>query len=192
MIDSSATIGMDNSHNNWELILRFVANIVQKLEIGSTKALVGVVVYSDYADNSFYLNSYYDKLQIIDAIDRIRYMGSSSNLVAGIEEMQFTQFTHGRGERSDAPNFAIIITDGGSSTDTRRILTAASAAKDQGIKILAVGITGNADEQMLMEMSSEPHIRDHTYWMVPNYLVLNDILNQVIEGTGATITPPSK
>jgi collagen type VI alpha len=149
-------------------------HIVEKLEIGSSQARVGIVVYSDSAQSIFYLNSYFDKSQMIDAINRIDYIGSSSNLVAGLQEMIYWQFTMDYGDRPDVPNVAILITDSLSSVDAVNMLPEVEAAKNKGIHRIAVGITGAVDENTLKAISSEPHVHGTSYWMISNFLVLEE------------------
>lgn len=59
----------------------------------------------------------------------LRYQGGRTNTGAAIKYMRNTMFTSGNGDRPDAPNVAIVITDGGSNTPdkTRGRLKAAHA-----------------------------------------------------------------
>ncbi len=46
---------------------------------------------------------------------RIRYVGNRTNTAAGITLVRDTMFTAANGERPDAPNIVILITDGNSN-----------------------------------------------------------------------------
>ena len=45
------------SYDNWELILQFVFNVVDKLQVDTGDVRVGMVAYSQTAENIFFLNS---------------------------------------------------------------------------------------------------------------------------------------
>lgn len=59
------------------------------------------------------------------------------------------------GDRDDAPNVAIVITDGVSNINSRRTIPDAELARDFGIHIYAVGI-GLSDTRELDAIASEP------------------------------------
>ena len=60
-----------------------------------------------------------------------------------------------KGDRSDAPNVAIVITDGVSNINSRRTIPEAEESRDVGIHIYAVGI-GLTDTRELNGIASEP------------------------------------
>ena len=60
-----------------------------------------------------------------------------------------------KGDRNDAPNVAIVITDGVSNINSRRTIPEAVTARDVGVHIYAVGI-GLRDTRELERIASEP------------------------------------
>ena len=60
----------------------------------------------------FQLNDYSTQYEILNAIDRMPFLDQTTNTPAAIRYMRTTMFTSQNGDRSFAPNSAIIITDG--------------------------------------------------------------------------------
>ncbi len=53
-----------------------------------------------------------NKRDILTRIDKLPFLDQTTNTPAAIRFMRDVMFTRQRGDRSDAPNVAIIITDG--------------------------------------------------------------------------------
>ncbi|KAI0212202.1 hypothetical protein LSAT2_002886 [Lamellibrachia satsuma] len=77
VIDSSASIEFAQA-GNWDRLLRFVNNIVAKRDIGMDATRVGVVRFSTDVVNSVYLDQYYNKDELMNAISNIRFKGRST------------------------------------------------------------------------------------------------------------------
>ena len=82
------------------------------MNIGEDNTRVGMVTYSTYAENSFFLNTFYDKKQIKDQIRRTSYMGEYRNTQDGLLKVKNDQFTAINGDREDVPNVLVVITVG--------------------------------------------------------------------------------
>jgi len=70
-------------------------------------------------------------------------------------------FVSRNGDRDDAANVAIVITDGVSNINARRTIPEAEQSRDIGIKIYAVGI-GLTDTRELLAIASTP-ADDHAF-----------------------------
>ena len=61
VVDSSGSIRdanpADNSYDNWALILEYVYDVVDLMNIGQDQTRVGLIAYSQTAVNMFYLNT---------------------------------------------------------------------------------------------------------------------------------------
>ena len=85
VVDSSGSIRdknpPDGSRDNWQLILDFVANVVERFRVGagSTDVRIGFIKYSNNAEIVFYLDTYQDKNSIISAVRNVRYGGGFTN-----------------------------------------------------------------------------------------------------------------
>lgn len=179
VVDSSGSIRDNNpedeSYDNWELMLDFVVTIVEDLDIGSDKTRVGMVRYSNFASNIFYLDSYFDKQELIDAILSVSYDGGTTNIYDGIRLMHEQQFTASFGDRPDADNIAIVITDGVSTENPGLAVPEAIEARNENIKIYTVGITDEIDRDELREMSSMPQLENQNYFISPDFQGLEAI-----------------
>ena len=188
VLDSSGSIRdnnpIDNSYDNWGLLLQFVINIIDYLPVGPNNFRFGVVRFSDRGESMIFLDEFLtDKTGLIEAVRDIRYVGSNTNTASGLREMSEGQFTADRGDRLLIPNIAIVITDGVSTIDKELTISTAVAAQEKGIKIFAVGITSSIDEEELRFMSSPPQQEDETYWKITDFTRLDDIVQSVISQT---------
>ena len=79
---------------------------------GAMNTQIGVVVFSNSANLEFALNSYTTKREVCAAINSIPYVGATTNTPEGLRVTRNECFSVANGDRPDAENFAIIITDG--------------------------------------------------------------------------------
>ena len=130
-----------------------------------------------------------DKEAMKQAVYGIGYVGSNTHTAAGIREMRANQFTSEHGDRANIPNFAIIITDGVSTTNKEQTIPEAEIARNNGIYMLSIGITTATDENELRLMSSQPQQKHKTYWMSTSFQMLSEIKVELISQTCATPAP---
>ena len=88
-------------------------------------------------------------------------------------------FTAVNGDRSDADNVAIVITDGVSTWDKNLTIPEAETARLKGIQIVSVGVTDKVDEGELREMSSLPQILNQNYFMSTNFTTLEGLVDSL-------------
>ena len=193
MLDSSGSIRdnnpSDGSYDNWNLLLQFVADVIGQLNIAEDGTRVGVVRFSDFGTSIFYLDTYYVKSTMQNAVRAISYVGSNTHTAAGIIEMYTNQFTQANGDRPNVENIAIIVTDGVSTTNNARTVPEAINARSRGIRIFSVGITTSVNEQELREMSSMPQIEGQTYWQSSDFTTLGDVIDTLVQETCGTPSP---
>ena len=187
VVDGSGSIRDANpankSYDNWVLLLDFIVDTVDKLNIGSDQVRVGIVKFSTEVKGVFPLNEYTNKEQLKEAIRGIEYMGGHTNTAAGIRRMHTTEFTASNGDRSDVQNIAIVITDGESTIDPDRTIPEAQTARNKGIKIFAVGITNNIKESELRDISSAPHVKDEDYFLATSFQSLQTVTDSLTAET---------
>ena len=182
VLDMSSSIGQ----SNWDLMLAFVVNIIQKLTISEAGVHIGVVTFSDTSYTEFHLDSHFNKASLINAINSIFYKGGNTRTSSGIKRMMDDVFDPlGRdlkGDRSDVANLAIVITDGESNLDPHKTVPYANEAKDKNIKVFAVGITKAVNETELKGISSNG-IRGETYWLSDDFNVTDEIVKGIVRKT---------
>ena len=105
------------------------------------------MTFANVGRNIVYLNQFSDKSDLIDAIRDVPYENGNTKTSGGLRVMHFEQFTRANGDRADAPNIAIVMTDGESTWDSDRTIPDAEAARIAGIQIYSIGITESIDEQ---------------------------------------------
>ena len=190
VLDSSGSIRDNNptdmSYDNWNLLLQFVADVIGQLNIAEDGTRVGLVRFSGLGTSIFYLDTYYAKSVMQDAVMAISYGGGNTHTAAGIIEMYTNQFTQANGDRPNVENIAIIVIDGVSTTNNERTVPEAINARARGIRLYSVGITTNVNEQELREMSSMPHIEGQTYWQSSNFTTLGDVIESLVHETCGT------
>ena len=98
-----------------------------------------MVLFSDNAENIFFLDSFSNNGDVSNAISNLPYLNGATNTQAGIVKMLEEQFVANRGDRADATNVAVVITDGESTVDSGNTLPAAGRAKGAGIEIISIG-----------------------------------------------------
>ena len=186
VVDSSGSIRdanpRDRSYDNWQLMLRFISDFVDALDISPSTNQIGAIRFSDIGENLWFLNRHQNKRSLMSAINSIGYIGSNTNTSGGIRALA-QQFTPARGDRPEAKNIAIILTDGASTFDRQRTVPDAEQARRNGIEIFSVGITTQVNEDELKRMSSPPQQIEKNYFLSTDFVELNKIREQIIKET---------
>ncbi|KAL4227529.1 von Willebrand factor (vWF) type A domain [Mactra antiquata] len=175
VLDSSGSLGFQNFAN----VKSFAIDIVNYLDIGPNFTKVGVITYSNYPNRRFTLDSYTDKLQLVNAINQIPYYPGNTETDKALDLLRLEGF---EGDRPDAPNIAIIVTDG-LSTNPGLTKISSSQLKKSGITVFAVGIGAEIDTAELKYISSDPD--DKYVFFVGNFSSLPTIESTVARTTCA-------
>ncbi|XP_029656962.2 matrilin-2 [Octopus sinensis] len=151
VLDESGSI----THRNFEIIKKFVKNLISIFPISRTQVRVGVITFSTYIKNEFNLNRYFTHRQLYYAINRIRYSNGATNTHLALNYLKRHAFQSRAGGRKLIPQIAIVITDGRSThpkltRDTARIL------KHSGIQVYAIGIGKQVPRSELVTIASNP------------------------------------
>ena len=185
IIDSSGSIRrsqpLDSSHDNWQLQLQFVADLMDYLTIGQNVDRVGAVVFSEQVKLEFPLNRYNDKDSLKQALLSIRYLGLNTNTPAALTIARLVCFSPTSGDRPDVRNVALIVTDGMPYPSMRKSVAISEAKKliAIGVNMIAVGITNLVDKEMLRNLSSPPQVENQNFFTTPDFTALTDILYPV-------------
>lgn len=174
----------DGSYDNWELLLQFVVNVINKLTIGSSATRIGLVKFFSAGQNEFYLNTYSTKTDVINRVLGLSYVGSQeTNIAEGLRIMHEQQFVSARGDRSGVKNVAIVVTAGESNVETDRTIPEAEAARAKGIRVYTVGITSAVNVAELRSMSSLPQEINQDYFVSNEVTVLDGIVDTLVSET---------
>ena len=93
------------------------------------------------------------------------------------------------GDRPEAANIAIVVTDGKSGTNRERTIPNAEAARAAGVRIIAVGVTAAINAVELRAISSEPHELGRDYFIAADFDQLGRLLGRVASEACVRITP---
>ena len=141
---------------NIDLLLNFVKDIIIDSPVDSGEVRFALTLYNHAVYDYFYLNTHSTVAQMLADIT------STSLPVAGgtatglaLENLHSQVFVESMGDRTNAPNIAIVITDGQSSDNTLT-LTHATILKQQDVHVIAIGIGSNMDTTELNQIASDP------------------------------------
>ncbi|XP_029603804.1 cartilage matrix protein isoform X2 [Salmo trutta] len=148
LIDGSKSVRPEN----FELVKKWINQIVDKLDVSETKAHVGLVQYSSSVKQEFPLGRYNNKKDLKDAVKKMAYMERGTMTGQALRYLSDSSFAPAGGARPGVAKVGIVFTDGRSQD---YIGDAAKKAKEQGFKMYAVGV-GNAVEDELREIASQP------------------------------------
>jgi uncharacterized protein YegL len=184
ILDSSGSI-RDAGFGNWQLVLDFVNDVIEKLSIGQDQTRVGLVYYSNDARNAFFLREYTDKRSLQAAVNRVEslYIGGTTNTSGGLRVANFEQYTLQNGDRPDVQDVVILITDGASNVESSRTIPDAEILKRRGIKIFSIGVTSSINEVELRGISSQPQQRNLNYFTSPGFGALDMVVDTLISST---------
>ena len=191
IIDGSGSIRdanpSDGSFDNWNLLLQFVASVIDRLPRSGTQ--VGAVLFSDRGELLFRLNRYTNLENARDAILRTRYPGANTNTSGGLYVARTQLFNVNNGDRPNVPNLAIVITDGKSTFDSDRTLPIAADLRAAGVQMVSIGITNSVDENELRGLSSLPQRENVNYFTSPDFQQLGQIIDTLL-ASACVVTPP--
>ncbi|XP_065748161.1 matrilin-4 isoform X2 [Phocoena phocoena] len=140
---------------NFELVKRFVNQIVDFLDVSPEGTRVGLVQFSSRVRTEFPLGRYGTAAEVKQAVLAVEYMERGTMTGLALRHMVEHSFSEAQGARPRAlnvPRVGLVFTDGRSQDD---VSVWAARAKEEGIVMYAVGV-GKAVEDELREIASEP------------------------------------
>ncbi|XP_067904733.1 matrilin-4 [Heterodontus francisci] len=151
VIDGSKSVRPEN----FELVKKFVNNIVDALDTSAQATRVGLVQYSSRVRTEFPLGQHTTATALKKAVNDVMYMEKGTMTGLALKHMVENVFTEAGGARPESeslPRVGVVFTDGRSQDS---ISEWAKKAKDAGITMYAVGV-GKAVEDELREIASDP------------------------------------
>ncbi|KAK1901912.1 Matrilin-4 [Dissostichus eleginoides] len=151
LIDGSKSV----RPQNFELVKKFVNQVVDSLDVSAHGTRVGFVQYSSRVRTEFPLNMYHTAAEIKAAVMKVDYMEKGTMTGLALKHMLENSFSESEGARPldrNIPRIGLVFTDGRSQDD---ITEFAKKAKEAGITMYTVGV-GKAVEDELREIASEP------------------------------------
>uniref|UniRef100_A0A672G958 VWFA domain-containing protein n=1 Tax=Salarias fasciatus TaxID=181472 RepID=A0A672G958_SALFA len=158
LIDGSKSV----RPQNFELVKKFVNQVVDSLDVSAHGTRVGLVQYSSRVRTEFSLNTFHTAEEIKAAVMKVDYMEKGTMTGLALKHMLENSFSEAEGARPasrNIPRVGLVFTDGRSQDD---ITEYAKKAKEAGITMYAVGV-GKAVEDELREIASDP-VEKHFYY----------------------------
>ncbi|KAM9804490.1 collagen alpha-3(VI) chain [Neosynchiropus ocellatus] len=171
LVDGSINLGRENFNE----VMSFISNLIDLFYNDRDNLRFGLAHYATDVTDDFYLNTYKNKQDIVDAISRVEYKaGRKINTGAAIRHVQDKHFVKERGSRKDegAPQILMVVTGGRSADDGK---SAALGLKNKGVRIFAVGV-GDIESE-LAGLASEPS----TVARASTFLELSELNEQILE-----------
>ncbi|XP_033728446.1 collagen alpha-1(XII) chain-like [Pecten maximus] len=168
ILDSSTSVGDEN----FRKMLDFMKDIVRAAPIDSGHYQVAVIVFNSDVKVTLLLDAIDNQRDLLTYIDNIPYSYGNTNTASALQAMRDTIFIPSNGDRPDAPNVAVVMTDGESNINSGRTIPEANAAKREGVEIYGIGI-GLMETSEIDGISSVP--LDTHRFNVDNFDNLNDM-----------------
>uniref|UniRef100_A0A4W4H9T7 Collagen, type VI, alpha 3 n=1 Tax=Electrophorus electricus TaxID=8005 RepID=A0A4W4H9T7_ELEEL len=171
LVDGSINLGKDN----FKEVMEFIINLIDLFYTDIDKLQIGLAHYATDVTDVFYLNTYNNKDDIINAIRRAEYKGGQRiDTGNAIKHVQQTHFLKERGSRKDegVPQILMIV-NGGRSQDESK--AAALGLKASGVRIYAIGV-GDIENELNV-LGSEPT----TVARASTFQELSELNEQILE-----------
>lgn len=142
LVDSSERMGS----STFEEVKKFIALIVEQLDIGVDKYRIGFAQYSHKGQTEFLLNTYKNKEDVLNHVrSSVVFTGGSLQTGSALQFLRDIHFTEEAGSRFNqgTPQFAVVVTSAKSEDDVKK---AAKELKEMGVKVITVGVL-DADQE---------------------------------------------
>ncbi|EAW71103.1 collagen, type VI, alpha 3, isoform CRA_a [Homo sapiens] len=168
--------GSEGVRSGFPLLKEFVQRVVESLDVGQDRVRVAVVQYSDRTRPEFYLNSYMNKQDVVNAVRQLTLLGGPTpNTGAALEFVLRNILVSSAGSRitEGVPQLLIVLTADRSGDDVRN---PSVVVKRGGAVPIGIGI-GNAD---ITEMQTISFIPDFAV-AIPTFRQLGTVQQVISE-----------
>lgn len=159
LMDGSINLGQSNFNN----VRDFIMNLIDLFYNERDNLRISLAQYATDVSDAFFLNTYSNRDNVIEAIGKIEYKGGRRIMTGdAIRHVQDVHFSKQRGSRKDegTPQILMLVTGGRSQDDGK---TAALGLKNKGVRIFAVGVGDIQDELENLASQSSTVARAQTF-----------------------------
>ena len=171
-LDASSSLGQ----TNFDRTLDFAKDFLYMADIDGGHTRVGVVVFGSIHSVEFHLSTFSTKADVYNAIDGSNYLYTDTNIGAALKAARTEMFTAANGDRPDAQNVCLLVTDGVSNVDWVDTIPEAESARAAGIRIYAIAVD-LLNEDELDHVVGEP-VNERRF-DVPDFVSLTDLRRQI-------------
>ena len=183
VLDSSGSVCNNegvNTCDNWESILQFVNEIIDELAIGNSETRIGIVVFGNMAKSELYLNNSLSRDDLKNFVLQLDYVAfQNTNTSGALYKVIVEQFISAAGDRENADNELIVITDGVSTVDVEPLEDYVNELLNAGVEIFSVGVTDKIDVNELKLISSPPRVQNQNYFTASTFDTLTEIVKKL-------------
>lgn len=143
-----------------------------------------LITYSTNVRLIFSFSRYTTKALVLDAISTTQYVSGSTNTAEALAAAEEMFSSPAYGDRSDAENVAILLTDGQSNIFPENTIPSANRLKATGTKVIAIGI-GLTNYDEISQIASGPK----DVFKVQGFDVLGDVKAEIIGSSCSAAEP---
>ena len=180
LLDSSGSEGSANFATQ----LEFVGNFSSRFFIGHNAVQIGLTTFADHPQNQFWLNTYSNLTDIINALQNVPFSQGGTNTAEALSFAKNNSFTKAHGSRDGVPKVLVVLTDGQSQSPIETQLQAHKIHQTD-IKVISIGIGSSVVKDELNTIATD---RGHVF-TVANFNALKDIAVELEKQTCKGIYP---
>jgi len=139
-----------------DLALNLISEVTSEMKIGPNRVQVGLTPRTCQAGAAIRLKEHDTVDGIREALGRRRYV-TNATTHTHLRYIRNPGMLAESGARADAVKFGILIVDGQQGSSLARAKSEAKRAKEEGIKLIIIGVGNDVDESELNELASSPN-----------------------------------
>jgi len=183
---SDGSLDSANPPANWKSVIKFSQDLVDPLTVSPTGSQVGLVDFGGEARIQFGLTQYPTKSEVVAAIGKLPFIGDTTNTSGALFKSRTVLTDPRYGSRDGKAKNIVLITDGNPTVAADTVLAEAQNCRDAGIRVIVVGITSYADEELMRQIAYTPN--DYVY--AEDFSDLDGIKNVVLNDQSCKPIPP--
>uniref|UniRef100_A0A8C6R1B1 Collagen, type VI, alpha 6 n=1 Tax=Nannospalax galili TaxID=1026970 RepID=A0A8C6R1B1_NANGA len=187
LVDSSDHLGS----KSFSLVKTFINKMISSLPIEANKYRVALAQYSHTLHNEFHLGAFRSRNPMLNHLKKnFRFIGGSLKIGNALQEAHRTYFsapTNGR-DRKQFPPILVVLASAESEDDVDE---ASKALREDGVKIISVGVQKASEENLKAMATSQFHfnlqtVRDLSTFSSNMTQIIKDV-TKYSEGAGDDI-----
>ena len=152
LVDSSGSI----SGSNYKKVKTFVANLAANFNISPGGSRAAVVLYSTSASTDIKFTDFTSSESFGRAVQQLTHQRGFTRIDLALQRAYYDLFSSRAVSRYDVPKLAFLLTDGEQtpSPDAIPLDRAARFLKNEGVRLITIGIGKNVKEEELKSIAS--------------------------------------
>jgi hypothetical protein len=182
-VDGSTTVcNGTQTCPQWTSIIEFCKNIVKSFKIGRDDTKIAFLLMTDKLHVQWNLDEGTNETTLLSAIDKVAYTGGRFTLINLPSALSLLTkvFNPSYGDRSDAPNLIISITDGVPDIPALLGSILSTAYQLLGIAAFEVCVRPGCSEDFIRGIAAFPHKAGQTFFLVDGFFSLDPIRDDVV------------